>query len=83
MRVLKWIFERLEKKAGAKKTPVGLIPDEASFDLPQGVQYSALFPCDVQGWKAELEDANTYFRSLGERLPPEISSELKTIQTSL
>ena len=83
MRVLKWIFERLEKKAGAKKTPVGLIPDEASFDLPQGVQYSALFPLDVQGWKAELEDTKKYFRSLGERLPPEIDSELSSLQTSL
>lgn len=83
VRVLKWIFERLEGKAGAKATPVGLIPDEASFDLPQGVQYSALFPFDKEGWKAELEEATRYFGTLGERFPPELSSELNSIQKAL
>ena len=83
MRVLKWIFERLDGTAGAKQTPVGLIPDEASFDLPQGVQYSSLFPFDGRGWKAELDDARRYFATLGERLPPEMSSELNSIQTLL
>lgn len=79
MRVLAWIFNRLEGKAKAVKTPVGLIPDQATFDLPSGAEYTSLFPFDKEGWKKEMEDLRHYFSSFGERLPRGIQVELDAI----
>ena len=32
-RVLKWMCERIEGKVGARKTPIGLMPEEGDLDL--------------------------------------------------
>src|SRR5688500_15216981 len=39
MRVLKWIVERIEGKAGGKDTPVGLVPRYEDFDW-SGLDFS-------------------------------------------
>ena len=32
-RVLKWMCERIEGRVGARKTPIGLMPEEGDLDL--------------------------------------------------
>jgi phosphoenolpyruvate carboxykinase (GTP) len=83
MRVLAWIFNRLEGKAKAVQTPVGLIPDEASLDLPKGTDYTELFPFDREAWKREMEDLAQYFASFGERLPAGMALELAAITNAV
>jgi phosphoenolpyruvate carboxykinase (GTP) len=83
MRVLAWIFNRLEGKAKAIQTPLGLIPDEAAIDLPKGTNYKALFPCDHEAWKREMEDLGQYFAKFGERLPKGLAAELEAIKKAL
>ena len=83
MRVLAWIFNRLEKAAQAVQTPVGLIPEQSTFELPQGTDYKALFPMDREGWKSEMADLREYFALFGEHLPPGMAAELNEISKAL
>lgn len=83
MRVLSWVFNRLEGKATAVSTPLGKIPEKASFDLPKGTEYQALFPFDKDGWKAEIEDSRKYFSTFGERLPTALAAELEALSKAV
>ena len=83
MRVVEWIFNRVEGTAKAVKTPVGLIPEEGSLSVPTGTNFASLFPYDSQAWKAELADLRTYFSSFGDRLPSGMAKELDSIEKAI
>ena len=81
MRVLKWIVERCEGKAGATDTPAGNAPRVEDIDL-NGLdisrqQFDELMSLDKDLWKKELQDHDTLFESLGSRLPAALSEERK------
>jgi len=81
MRVLKWIVERCEGKAGATDTPAGNAPRFEDIDL-NGLdisrqQFDELMSLDKDLWKKELQDHDTLFESLGSRLPAALSEERK------
>ena len=81
MRVLKWIVERCEGKAGAIDTPAGNAPRFEDIDL-NGLdisrqQFDELMSLDKDLWKKELQDHDTLFKSLGSRLPAALSDERK------
>ena len=81
MRVLKWIVERCEGKAGATDTPVGNAPRFEDIDLSgldiSRQQFDQLMSLDKDLWKKELQDHDTLFESLGSRLPAALSDERK------
>jgi phosphoenolpyruvate carboxykinase (GTP) len=69
IRVVKWIVERLEGKAGGEETPIGIVPTEDELDLT-GLEISAeeleaALKVDVQEWKAELPSIDEWFHKLG------------------
>jgi phosphoenolpyruvate carboxykinase (GTP) len=76
IRVLAWIFRRLDNKALAKETPIGLIPEEGAMELPQGVKYSSLFPMNGAEWVNEANALSTYFAKFKDRLPQAIFDEV-------
>jgi phosphoenolpyruvate carboxykinase (GTP) len=79
MRVLKWIIERCDGKAGAAETPLGSAPRYEDIDL-KGLeisreQFGELMSLDAGLWKKELQDHDTLFESLGTRLPASLREE--------
>lgn len=81
-RVLKWIFERSQGKASAKKTPIGSIPE--ALDLEGlAVNPKALFHIDKEAWLKEAEELETYFKLFGPTLPKQLANELANLRTRL
>ena len=81
MRVLKWIVERCEGKAGAAESPVGNVPRFEDLDL-NGLgmsrqQFDELMSLDKDLWMKELQDHDTLFESLASRLPASLRDERK------
>jgi phosphoenolpyruvate carboxykinase (GTP) len=79
-RVLKWMCERVDGKVGAKKTPIGLVPEEGDLDI-SGLDISAedmkeLMSVDSEAWKAELPDIENHFAIFGDRLPGRLRKQL-------
>ena len=72
-RVLKWIVERLEGKAGAVDTPIGRTPDRASLDVSglslTDEQLDLLLTVDPEVWKEEAALVAPDYAKFGDRLP--------------
>jgi len=73
MRVLKWIVERCQGKAGAARGPLGWTPrhediDWEGLELPEE-RYRALMAVDGNAWLAELGSHQALFERIGDRLP--------------
>ncbi len=77
-RILKWIFERCEGSAPAKKTPIGSLP--TSLDVSGlNVDLKALLNVDRAAWKKEAADLAVYFSQFGERMPKPLLDELDSL----
>ena len=86
-RVLKWMCERLEGKAGAKKTPIGYLPGEGDLDLT-GLDLPAQNICDLlkfdrEAWKAEVPDIERFFGRFGDRLPERLKRQQRGLAERL
>lgn len=86
-RVLKWMCERLEGKVKAKKTPIGLMPDEGDLDLA-GLEISdnnmkELMRVDNREWHAEIPDIERHFAEFGDRLPERMGRQLQELKKRL
>ena len=86
-RVLKWICERVEGKADAVKTPIGLLPKPEALDL-SGLNISEadlkdLLSIDIPGWKAEAADIGSYYSKFGKHLPNALAKELTDLNNRL
>ncbi len=80
IRVLKWMCERVEGKVGAVETPVGYVPKAGDLDV-SGLKISAaemaeLLRIDVDGWKGEVPEIETYLHTAGARLPARMKAQL-------
>src|SRR5262249_26086876 len=78
-RVLKWICERLDEKAEARETPIGLLPTSESLDL-SGLDISdealeVLLTIDPDVWMEEAEPVRLHYEKLGDRLPQALWDE--------
>jgi len=79
VRVLKWILERIEGKANAVETPIGLVPDPGGLTL-DGLDVShttmeELLRVDPADWMKEHASIGNFFAKFGERLPAELRDE--------
>jgi len=86
-RVLKWMCERVEGKAGAQKTPIALLPNKADLDL-KGLDIPAenitqLLKIDSAAWKAEVPDIRKHFDQFGDRLPKRLKAQLDKLDSRL
>jgi phosphoenolpyruvate carboxykinase (GTP) len=87
MRVLKWIVERCEGKAGAVDTPIGRMPRYEDLDL-QGLNvsretYEKLAKVDAAAWRDEVQDHAKLFDTLKSRLPNEMEDKRKELEKAV
>jgi phosphoenolpyruvate carboxykinase (GTP) len=83
VRVLLWMVERLTGKAGARETPIGLVPTAEALnldglDLAPG-NVAALLRVDHEAWAREVDEIETFFTRFGARLPPQLSRQLERL----
>ena len=87
IRVLKWIFERLEGTAGADETPIGFVPEKNSIDLSglPGVadKMDDILKVDKQEWLDECELIAEHQAIFGDRLPKEMSGQFEELKRRL
>ncbi|MDR1520766.1 MAG: phosphoenolpyruvate carboxykinase (GTP) [Planctomycetota bacterium] len=87
LRVLEWILNRRGGKVGAIETPIGNMPkaenlDLSGLNLPAGV-IDKLLSIDKREWLTECDGVESYFKSLGERVPQELYEELASLRDRL
>ncbi len=78
-RVLKWMLERIEGKAGATETPIGAVPTPTAITLdglniPRETMHE-LLRVDAADWAKEHGETGEFFKKFGDRLPEEIREE--------
>jgi phosphoenolpyruvate carboxykinase (GTP) len=87
MRVLKWVVERCEGKAGAKDTPIGRMPRYEDLYL-EGLDvsretYEKLTNVDTTAWRDEAKDHARLFDDLKSRLPKELAQRRDELERAL
>ncbi|MBU2027073.1 MAG: phosphoenolpyruvate carboxykinase (GTP) [Proteobacteria bacterium] len=86
-RVLKWMCERVDGKADAVETPIGLMPKEGDIDLTglaiPAADLRELLRVDANAWKAEISDIEKHFGQFGDRLPERLRKQLNDLGTRL
>ena len=86
-RALKWMCERLEGKAGARKTPIGNLPNEGDLDLTglnlPSENLKEILKFDLESWKAEVPDIEKFFAKFSDRLPERLKRQLRELVTRL
>jgi phosphoenolpyruvate carboxykinase (GTP) len=87
MRVLKWIIERCEGKAGAKDTPIGRMPRYEDLDW-EGLNvtregYEKLTTVEPSAWRQEVKDHARLFDELKSRLPNELAEKRDELEEAI
>ena len=86
-RVLKWIFERCDGTAGARETPIGLLPEEGALDTDgldvPAADLAELLRVDDKGWLAEVPLIEEHFAQFGDKLPQGLHDELAALVARL
>jgi phosphoenolpyruvate carboxykinase (GTP) len=80
IRVLKWIFERVDGSAKANETAIGFVPTSDSIDVKglNGVDKNMpeLLSVDKDKWYDELELIKEHYAKFGDRLPKAMQEQL-------
>ena len=86
-RVLKWIVERLDGKAAAQTTPIGLTPAEGSLDLTgldiPDAHLDLLLNVDADVWREEASLVPAHYERFGDRLPKALWEQLDALNKRL
>jgi phosphoenolpyruvate carboxykinase (GTP) len=84
IRVLKWIFDRLENKAEGVKTPIGYLPKAEDIDLTGIESVKAnmddLLSVNPESWKVEIDGIKEHFAKFGDKLPTALKAELEALE---
>ena len=86
-RVLAWVFERCDEQAGARETPIGLVPsddalDTSGLDLAPDAM-SKLLSVDRAEWREQLPRLREHFAMFGDKLPEELAKQLEALEERL
>jgi len=86
-RVLKWMCERVDGKAEAVQTPIGLLPKMGGLDM-KGLKIDErdvheLLRVDIDAWKAEIPDIEKHFAQFGDRLPARLKKQFEELKARL
>ncbi len=75
MRVLKWMFERMDNKATGIETPLGQMPQYKDLDWKgldfSNEQFNAVMNIDTEQWIKEIASHKTFFQTIDKSLPVE------------
>jgi phosphoenolpyruvate carboxykinase (GTP) len=86
-RVLKWIVDRLEGRAEAVETPIGLLPAPGSLDVSglglTQAQLDLLLTVDADIWRQEAALVPAFYDRFGDRLPAALWAELDSLVARL
>jgi phosphoenolpyruvate carboxykinase (GTP) len=87
VRVLKWMLDRIQGRARATETPIGYVPEPSSLTL-DGLSISRetldeLLRVDAGDWMREDEAVGKFFDKFGDRLPPALCQEQKSLAARL
>ncbi|HYN29076.1 MAG TPA: phosphoenolpyruvate carboxykinase (GTP) [Dermatophilaceae bacterium] len=86
-RVLKWVVERLDGKAEAVETPVGLVPAPGALDTTgldmTDEQVTKALAVKLEDWEKELPLIEEWFAKFGDGLPSQLQDELNTLKTRM
>ena len=86
-RVLAWVFERCDDQAGARETPMGLVPSDDALDTsgldlsPEAL--SELLSVDPAEWRDQLPRLREHFAMFGDKLPDELARQLEALEERL
>ena len=87
LRVLRWIIDRCESRAGAVETPIGFLPRPVDIDTHGlGVSRAVLeqlLAVDREQWRTEMADIGKYLEGYGKQLPPRLAAEQRNILAAL
>ena len=87
-RVLKWAIERIEGRAAAVETAIGLVPTPDSLDV-EGLdltreQVEKVLHVDADEWRAELPQIQEWFEKIGtDKVPTMLMTELDGLRARL
>jgi phosphoenolpyruvate carboxykinase (GTP) len=83
VRVLKWIVDRLEGRAGAVESPIGRLPTTESLDLSNlqlsQAQLDILLNVDAEIWRQEAALIPESYEKFGDRLPQGLWAEYEAL----
>jgi phosphoenolpyruvate carboxykinase (GTP) len=86
-RVIEWVIHRIEGRADAVKTPLGLQPSPGALNLTglglTDQQVVELFAVNVDSWRAEADLTEEYFQRFGSHLPAALTDELAQLRARL
>ncbi|MCD4814258.1 phosphoenolpyruvate carboxykinase (GTP) [bacterium] len=86
-RVLKWMCERLEGKAGGKETAIGVVPEAKDLDLSkldtQEQDMQELLKVDHAAWSAEMPDVEEFLNKFGTHLPENMKTQFAKVKERL
>lgn len=87
IRVLKWMFERIDQTADARLTDIGYIPTKEALDL-EGLNLSdqaikSLLSVDKKAWLLEVDAIERFYHTLSDQLPIKLMIELNQLKERL
>jgi len=86
-RVLKWIIERVEGKAGGTSTPIGIVPEAGALDVSgldvDEADLAEALAVRADEWRAELPQIEEWFEFIGEKLPTGVRDEFEALKQRL
>jgi len=86
-RAIEWMCDRVDGKAGGRKTAIGYLPEEKDLDLrgltvaPENMK--ELLRVDTEAWKMEIPKMEKFFAQFGDRLPPRLSNQFAELRKRL
>ena len=87
LRVLSWVIDRCEGRAGAVETPIGHLPRKQDLDLkgldiaPETIEQ--LLSVDPAAWHREIDDIGRYLGEYGDRTPAALVEQVRRVKQAL
>jgi len=86
-RVLKWIVDRIEHKAGGRTTPIGTVPAPEHLDLDglavDAAAVAEALAVNADEWRDELPLIEEWFEFVGDKLPTGVKDEFEALKERL
>ncbi len=84
IRVIEWIFDRLDKRAKGQKSVLGVVPRADELNLEGlSVEFSQLFRIDSQEICLDIERLKPFFAKFQDKLPQAIHRQLEELEKRL
>ncbi|MBS1552256.1 MAG: phosphoenolpyruvate carboxykinase (GTP) [Bacteroidetes bacterium] len=84
IRVLKWVFERLDGKNNFEERAYGIIPSKGALDVSglglSETEVEKLFAISKEEGLAEVNEMKDYYKIFGDRLPKQLNEELEKLE---